>query len=92
MSIAFGRWEERAPVGGACAGGKRVPAGEGRVPAGKRKGLLSPAALWHNGIDSRGGGPAGKAGMEDGKQEAAKCPEPKTEEYGESPEDGAEGA
>ena len=85
MSIAFGRWEERAPVGGACAGGKHVPAG-------KRKGLLSPAALWHNGIDSRGGGPAGKAGMEDGKQEAAKCPEPKTEEYGESPEDGAEGA
>ena len=85
MSIAFGRREERAPVGGACAGGKRVPAG-------KRKGLRSPAALWHNGIDSRGRGPAGKAGMEDGKQEAAKCPEPKTEEYGESPEDGAEGA
>ena len=85
MSIAFGRWEERAPVGGACAGGKHVPAGE-------RKGLRSPAALWHNGIDSRGRGPAGKAGMEDGKQEAAKCPEPKTEEYGESPEDGAEGA
>lgn len=79
MSIAFGRREERAPVGGACAGGGR-------------KGLLSPAALWHNGIDSRGGGPAGKAGMEDEKQEAAKCPEPKTEEYGESPEDGAEGA
>ena len=80
MSIAFGRWEER------------VPAGEERVPVGKRKGLRSPAALWHNGIDSRGRGPAGKAGMEDGKQEAAKCPEPKTEEYGESPEDGAEGA
>ena len=85
MSIAFGRQ-------GKCAGGKRVPAGEGRVPAGERKGLRSPAALWHNGIDSRGRGPAGKAGMEDGKQETAKCPEPKTEEYGESPEDGAEGA
>ena len=29
MSIAFGRWEERAPVG------ERAPAGEGRVPAGE---------------------------------------------------------
>ena len=104
MSIAFDRWEERAPAGGVCAGGRSVSAGNAcrrgksvrlwgeRAPAGERKGLRSPAALWHNGIDSRGRGPAGKAGMEDGKQETAKCPEPKTEEYGESPEDGAEGA
>ena len=34
MSIAFGRWEERAPVGGACAGGGRARAGGRNVPAG----------------------------------------------------------
>ena len=43
MSIAFGRWEERAPVGGACAGGGRARAG------GEKKGVAfsrRPVAQW----------------------------------------------
>ena len=54
MSIAFGRREERAPVGGACAGGEgRVPAGEtcrqGKCAGGEKKRVAfsrRPVAQW----------------------------------------------
>lgn len=49
MSIAFGRWEERAPVGGACAGGGRARAGgETRAGGEKKRVAFSrrPVAQW----------------------------------------------
>lgn len=49
MSIAFGRREERAPVGGACVGGGRARAGgETRAGGEKKRVAFScrPVAQW----------------------------------------------